>query len=191
MTSLLVLFIVLFVFLVACAYTDLARGKVYDWCTYPTIAAGLTLNFLIGGVGGNAADDPIGANYNLVNSAAGFLLGLATLGILYAAGGLGGGDVKLAAAIGALVGWRFLIWALFYSSLVGGIVALSLALWKGRLWSSLKGSLRFLLTLRAPRLAEGEKPLTVPFGLALVLGTYWCWFMFLDEPVFFPFFAGA
>ena len=42
-----------------------------------------------------------------------------------------------------------------------------------------------------PLSQSGEEPLTIPFGLALVLGTYWCWFMFLNDPQFFPFLTQA
>lgn len=188
---LVVLFVCLFLLLIVSAYTDLASGKVYNWCTYPGIGFGLALNFLIGGVAGDPAGDPTTANYNLVNSVAGCLLGTVILGIPYVAGGIGRGDVKLAAAIGALIGWNYLLWAMFYSTLVGGIMALSYAIWRGELLDTLKGSLRFGLTLRAPRPADGKKPLTIPFGFAMVIGTYWCWFMFLDEPVFFPLLAGV
>ena len=178
------LFVGLFALLIASAYTDLAHGKIYDWVTYPAVGAGLTLNFLIGGISGPG-------NFNLIAGALGFLLGLAGLGVFYVSGAMGGGDVKLAAAIGAFIGYRYLLWALFYSALVGGIMAIGLVIWKGRFLESLRGSLRFLFTLRTPLSQSGEEPLTIPFGLALVLGTYWCWFMFLNDPQFFPFLTQA
>lgn len=188
---LIALFVVLFAFLIVCAYTDIANGKVYNWATYPAIGAGLALNFLIGGISGDSTLDPAAANYNLIHSVLGCLLGFLSLGILYVAGGVGMGDVKLAGAIGALIGWYYLFWALFYSSLVGGIMAFALAIWRGQFLSTLKGSLAFLVTLRAPKAIEEQKPLTIPFGFALVVGTYWCWFMFLDDVKFFPLLPGS
>jgi prepilin peptidase CpaA len=184
MTTLIGLFVGLFALLITSAYTDLAHGKIYDRVTYPAIAIGLTLNFLIGGIAGPG-------NFNLIAAVLGFLLGLLGLGVFYVSGAMGGGDVKLAAAIGAFIGYRYLLWALFYSSLVGGIMALALVIWKGRLLDSLRGSFRFLITLRTPLSGTSEEPLTIPFGLALVLGTYWCWFMRLNDPEFFPFLPAA
>ena len=41
---------ILFALLIACVYTDLARGKIYNWCTVPGIVVALGLNLLIGGL---------------------------------------------------------------------------------------------------------------------------------------------
>jgi prepilin peptidase CpaA len=187
---LITLFIVLFTFLVVCAYTDIAGGKIYNWATYPAIGAGLALNLLIGGISGEHGGEAA-QNYNLINSILGCLLGFLVLGILYAAGGIGLGDVKLAGAIGALIGWYYLFYTLFFSSLVGGIMAFALAIWRGQFLATMKGSLAFLFTLRAPKIDPEQKPLTIPFGFALVMGTYWCWFMFLDDTNFFPVLSGS
>ncbi len=187
MILLVALFVSLFLLLITAAYTDLASGKVYNWTTYPGIGIGLALNFLIGGIGGDLSNGPAAANYNLVNSAAGCILGFLVLGVFHVSGGMGAGDMKLGAAIGAMIGWQYLVWSLFYTSLVGGVMALSVAIWRGRLQQSLKGALRFGVTLRPPLLVDGQKPLTIPFGLALVVGTYWCWFMFILDVKFFPF----
>ena len=41
-------------------------------------------------------------------------------------GGMGGGDIKLAAAIGAFLGWENVLWSLGVAFLIGGLVALIL-----------------------------------------------------------------
>ena len=57
--------------------------------------------------------------------------------VLVLAGGTGGGDAKLLAAIGAIDGYPLIIDVLFYSFLVGGAMALTVAIWQGRLWATL------------------------------------------------------
>jgi prepilin peptidase CpaA len=51
-------------------------------------------------------------------------LGFLLFGILFWKFGMGAGDVKLAAAIGAWIGPQQLMYALFFTSLAGGILAL-------------------------------------------------------------------
>jgi len=62
--------------------------------------------------------------HGLGQSCAGAGLGLLLFGILFLKFGMGAGDVKLAAAIGAWIGPQQLLLALFFTSLAGGIMAL-------------------------------------------------------------------
>ncbi len=74
----------------------------------------------------------------LLQAAAGFLLGG---GFLYVVGTLaekilkkeamGGGDVKLLAMIGTVVGWRGVLWTIFVSSFLGSVAGIYLRLKKG------------------------------------------------------------
>ncbi len=61
-----------------------------------------------------------GLSQSIEGAALAFLL----FGILYWKFGMGAGDVKLAAAIGAWIGPQQLLYALFFTSLAGGILAL-------------------------------------------------------------------
>lgn len=81
--------------------------------------------------------------------AGGGILYLVAVGYQLATGrdGMGGGDIKLLAMIGALIGWQGILFTIFFSSLSGTLVGLGLALPTG---GSLKRRLPF-----GPFLAAG------------------------------------
>lgn len=54
----------------------------------------------------------------------GLLVGLGVGMGLFATGAFGGGDVKLLAALGAVMGWPSVVSLLYYSALAGGALAL-------------------------------------------------------------------
>lgn len=64
-------------------------------------------------------------------SLAGWLVGGLMFLPLFALRGLGGGDVKLMAALGAWVGPGAVVWLALYAALAGGIFALVVALSRG------------------------------------------------------------
>ena len=164
--------IMLLAFLVVTVYSDLAHGKAYDWCTLPALGVGLILATILGGVRGGES--------NLVASLLGVVVAGGVFGLFYFFGGFSAGDVKIAAAVGALKGWRFSLEAVFYSALVGGLMALGLLIWRGQLLRGLRDSARAAVRLgRADKhLSEGSPArLTIPYGVAIGLGTMWVWLM--------------
>jgi len=163
--------ILLLVFLVTIVYTDLAYGKAFDWCTLPAMGIGLLLATIVGGVSRGEA--------NLVASLLGMLLAGGIFGLFFFFGGFGAGDVKIAAAIGALKGWWFALEATIYSALVGGVLALGLLVWKGQLRRGLRDTASAAVRLkRAEHTLANDSParLTVPYGVAIGIGTMWVWF---------------
>lgn len=85
------------IFCAVCAYTDYKYGLIFNKITLPTIGLGILLNCLSNGFSG------------LKLSIAGCAAGI-TLGMLFGiTGGMGGGDIKLLAAFGALVGPSVLV----------------------------------------------------------------------------------
>lgn len=54
----------------------------------------------------------------------GFLCGFVVFFIPFAFHLMGGGDVKLMAAIGALIGWKLILSVVLYSAIAGGILAI-------------------------------------------------------------------
>ncbi len=167
----------LFLMLVVALYTDIAWGKIYNWLVYPAIGVGLAAAYLSGDVGWGAGisfapDDP---QPTFMKSAAGLAAGGGILFVLYLAGGMGGGDVKLMAAVGALSGLGFALWALFYTSIVGAVLAVAVLIWKGRLAQGTRGAFRLFWPWR-DRSLDPER-VTLPYGAAIALGTTWAWWL--------------
>jgi prepilin peptidase CpaA len=100
------------------AVTDIWKFKVYNALTLPLLAAGLIYH---------------GLRHELADSLGGVLFGFAALVPLYIIGGMGGGDVKLMAAIGAWLGMPLTFFVFIASSLAAGLYALGLIVATGRL----------------------------------------------------------
>ena len=171
--------VVLAILLIACAYTDLARGKIYNMATFPAILAGLFLGYVIGGVHEGGL-----TGVSLSSSLAAMGLVAVLFGWPYLRGGIAAGDVKLmlaVAAVGALNGF-FVVYALLYSTLIGAFMAVLLFIWKGRLAEGIKSAARFALSSGhvSGEDAEGMHKttgLTIPYGSAIAIGTMIAWFI--------------
>ena len=88
-------------------------------------------------------------------------------------GVLGGGDFKLMAAVGALVGFPLILAVLYYTCLAGGAMALIYMIQSGHFFSTLAGMGRIVLG-RKRRAKEGlQKVPTLPYGIAIAAGTLW------------------
>lgn len=68
----------------------------------------------------------------------GWLLGVALFLPFFALRGMGAGDVKLLAALGAWVGPAALLSLTFYTAVAGGVMALFVVLWQGKLASTFR-----------------------------------------------------
>ena len=86
----------------------------------------------------------------------------------YLLGATGAGDVKLMAAVGALLGPDGILWAFLYTTIAGGAIALVIAAWRGRLQTTLDETMWLVLDLRRERSGdrgpEGEQPFSVCAG---------------------------
>lgn len=92
--------------------TDLRTRRIPNWLVLPFFAAGVAVSCWLGGWHG------------LGQSVMGCGLGLLLFGGMFLLGGMGAGDVKLAAAIGAWIGPAQLFFALVATAIFGGIMAL-------------------------------------------------------------------
>lgn len=146
-------------------YSDLKRGTIPNSLTYPAIALGLVLGYVVGGTEG------------LLSSVQGCALGFVILFLGFMFGGIGGGDVKLAAALGALTGFATTALGLMYMGLLAGALALGIITWKGKLLSSLKNMWRYIFTSLVPALEteqlDEQNSDGFPLGIAIVGG--WAW----------------
>lgn len=158
-------------------YFDIVRRKIPNFLTFPAMLLGLLYHGFTGGWSG------------LGYSLGGLLLGAGLLLLPFVLGGMGAGDVKYLAAVGALQGAGFTAAAALLSALAGGAAAFFILLLQGRLRLTLLGlfgaplsrllaflaeRLRFPLLFRlAARAAppRGErKHIYLPYGVAIALG---------------------
>lgn len=155
-----------FVLAIAAAYTDLRWGKIFNALTVPFALLGLILNSVGGGWEGLLL--------SMEGLAVGFGLWLVSgfLGRI-----LGGGDIKLLMAFGALQGPAFLLLTLFYGALIGGVMALVVALRRGLLVKTFK-SLGTSIYMRAACAApmgleagnDSDGQVRLPYAIALAVG---------------------
>ena len=102
--------------LVVAAVIDGKQLKVPNWLTLPMILSGWVFNFAVGGWAG--------LGWSLV----GTVVGLALLLPAYAIGGMGAGDVKLLAGVGAWVQAETTFYAFCWSAVIGGVIAVLMIL---------------------------------------------------------------
>jgi prepilin peptidase CpaA len=152
--------------LAVATFTDVRSRRIPNWLVLPFMAAGIGVQAWQHGWHGVA------------QSLEGLALGAVLFGVLFAMGGMGMGDVKLAAAIGAWIGPAQLLLALVLTGLVGGVMALAWALAGGFLAELLSGSGDLLLgwkkrgTLAHPELhLANPRARKMPYAPAIAIGT--------------------
>jgi prepilin peptidase CpaA len=145
-------------------YTDCRWRFIKNILTVPAIALGLLLHFLGSGWPG------------LTSSFLGLAAGFGLMMIPFAFGQMGGGDVKLMAALGTLLGAYAIVNVFLYTTLAGGLLAMGFALYHKegfntlrRTWHLAKG----LFIYRTPPIMQTtpEHAVTMPYGLAIAAGT--------------------
>lgn len=156
--------ILLLVTILICIYTDLKERKIYNSMLLPSFFLGVLINLFNSGWSG------------LIYSGQGFFLGLGLLLLPFILNGIGAGDVKLLAVIGAIKGPEFVFYAFLGAALAGGIISLGLLLYQGRLRKTLGNlgrGLIILLTSRFRVIAFGDssEQNLIPYGVAIGAGT--------------------
>jgi prepilin peptidase CpaA len=149
--------------------TDLRERRIPNWLTGSGVLIGLTLAAI------ETGGFPTAALVGVVTA-------LAIAFPLFALGGVGAGDVKLLAAVGAFVGPGGLLPVIIYGGLAGGVLALGSAVRRGVLVPVLVSSLGLLLHLVTLG-RRGERPTlatpgahSVPYGVAIAVGAVAAWF---------------
>ena len=100
--------------LIACVF-DVRTRRIPNALSLSAAAAGLLYHAATSGVTG------------VQLAGAGWLLGLLLLLPYFALGGMGGGDVKLMAALGAWLGPWETFWLAMYAGIAGGVLGLTVA----------------------------------------------------------------
>jgi len=145
---------------IAAIVDDLARRQISNWIPCSAFAAGLILQTVEGGWRGTGT-----ALLGTVTGAAVFL-------IFYLLGGMGGGDVKLMAGFGAVLGARQLLEAALWTAGCGGVMALVVIA---------ASQLRQFWTVRRPESATGTgtsgstirtRRESIPYAPAIAAGVW-------------------
>lgn len=141
---------------IAASIDDLRRREISNWIPVAAFASGLALQTMQSGWRGAGS------------SVLGTLAGAGVFLVFYLLGGMGGGDVKLMAGFGALLGAKRLLIAALWTAGCGGMLALAViavgalrAFWRRR-----KG----LEDAAAP--GSGERRESIPYAPAIAAGVW-------------------
>jgi prepilin peptidase CpaA len=148
------------------AAIDLRTQRIPNWLVAPFLAVGLAMSAFIAGWRG------------MGQSVLGMLIASVILGVLCYVGGMGMGDLKLCAAIGAWLGPAQTVSALIYTGLAGGVIAICWAVTAGFLPQALRGVSSLASGFAKNGLKPHEtivlaNPLTrrMPYAPAIAIGT--------------------
>lgn len=142
--------------------TDVRTGKIRNWLTFPALASGPIINFLIGGKSQAA----------LSFAGMGAMILVAALLLTFRL--VGGGDAKLLVAVGSLAGWTLVVPALLFTAVAGGMMAI-IALLAQRKVFALFGQFARMIWLRMGlRVGSSWQSVTrtkLPYSVAIAAGT--------------------
>jgi prepilin peptidase CpaA len=160
------------VVVLASAAIDARTGHIPNWVTIPPLLAAPLATFGVHAVDHGAA---LAVRPALMSLLGAFVCAIGPF-VVFARGGLGGGDVKLLAAVGALLGPRLGIDAEFYGFVVGALYVPAKLAWHGRLFATLAAVARVVINpLRrkdAPRAVMPDSlRMRIRLGPALCTGT--------------------
>lgn len=163
--------------LLVAAVIDGRQLKVPNWITYPMIVTGWIYSTAMSPYAGWD-----GLSYSLLGTA----VGLALLLPAYAIGGMGAGDVKLLAGVGAWMWPSVTFFAFAVSAVVGGVIAIGMIVWT-RSWDKHRDQFWLILneiaTVKDPEklaeIAAERKPrmFLLPYGIPIAIGSiaYFAW----------------
>ncbi|MHC1723792.1 MAG: prepilin peptidase [Aminipila sp.] len=159
-----ILVIELTTLIIACTYSDLKTRIIPNKITVTLALMGLLTRAILL------------KNQGLVEGIEGLLIAFVLLIVPYIIGGLGAGDIKMLMAVGAIGGVSFILFAIIWTALVGGIMSVFILIRGKRIKIGLKNIKNYLLnTLLIQNLVIIEQPEQAPnyfpYGVAICLGT--------------------
>lgn len=182
------IYVVLAAALAVSVVTDLRTRKILNKITFPTMGLCLLLR-LAGGLENGLWWGPA-TGPGLASGLLGLLIGGSFFLLLSLLGGMGLGDVKLMAAVGAGVGFPMVLACLVFVGVAGGVQALLSLVWRGKLLKTLGGMGRSALQkvrLVAKDAGQPERDY-IPYGVSIAVGTVWgvWWTMNLSTGLAWP-----
>jgi prepilin peptidase CpaA len=150
--------VLLLALVIGAAAYDIPYRRIPNWITAAGVLLGIAMNtFLYGWPG-------------LLTSLEGLAVGFGAYLILYSMRAMGAGDVKLMAAIGAMVGWQDWFGIFIVTAIVGGFASMALMAMRGRVKKTL-WNVGFVLTEmksgRAAYLSNEELDVRSPKAIGL------------------------
>ncbi len=138
--------LVLIATVLAAAYYDLRVRRIPNWVNLSGVILGLGLNIYFAALKGEGLQGALLA-------VSGLLIALCIYVPLYALKGMGAGDVKLMAAVGAIAGPGNWLNIFIVTALLGGVAALALALLRRKMGQTLAN-----VSAIVSNLAKGKRP---------------------------------
>ena len=136
-------------------FTDLRSRRISNKLTYPAMLAGFAGNFALGGWEG------------LGHAWLGWAAGLGIMVIPFMLRAMGAGDVKLMAAIGAFKGPEFVLTAMLYACVAGGLLAVYYLIKERRASNTMRYlAFGWLWALKG----SGPKAGAIPYAPAIAAG---------------------
>lgn len=153
---------------VVAMFYDLHARRIPNWLVATALVVALPVQIVANGL-------PIGPIW--------WLTGMLTGGLLFLPGYLirmlGAGDVKLMAAVGALMGPRGALEAAVAATVVGGLISFVALLHKRRVRKGVASAISILITMSADGASErddtrhpiGSAVGSLPYGVAIAIGS--------------------
>lgn len=148
---------------------DVRKGIIPNWLTYSTLLVAVTLSLF---------DDGRQFTSTLIGFTISFFLPF----FFFLIRRLGGGDVKLLAALGATLGFPIAIDLLLWTCIFGFLIALSMVIAAGRLKELAMDILEIILFTFQQKLGSTETPvsgLSTPLAVAIFMSV--CWIIFFPD----------
>jgi len=152
-------------------YMDVRYRRIPNKLVLAILLAGLAINTVFGGSRG------------LLLSLGGFALSFGIMFLLHVFGTMGAGDVKLFAAIGAVNGLSLVIPTLLLVALIGGVLAIFMMVYSGRVRTTMFNVMQFFYGLlpgqRVPRFEiPTDRKYTLPYAVPICLGSLVSYLLF-------------
>lgn len=145
-------------------YYDVCYRRIPNAFVLATLATGILINVIFGGIDG------------ALSSLGGCALAFFLMFVLHVFGAMGAGDVKLFAAIGAVMGHQLVLPMFFVVILTGGILGVISMLRAGEPKLIMMRVLHIVIGVlpghNVPRFSVPEdRRYTIPYGVAITLGS--------------------